>query len=63
MPSARNKNLYPQVLNADWAGQGMLSGTQARIYVPEDVLSAYRTDFFWSAHTASISPGDHSEGK
>lgn len=37
-------------------GQGLLGGTQARVYVPEDSLSAYRTDYFWSVHAASISP-------
>ncbi len=44
-------------------GQGLLSGTQARIYVPEDALSAYRTDYFWSAHAASISPWNSLETK
>lgn len=37
-------------------GQGLLDGTAARIYVPEGALSAYRTDYFWSVHGASIQP-------
>ncbi len=37
-------------------GQELLRGTQARVYVPEEALSAYRTDYFWSVHAASISP-------
>lgn len=39
-------------------GQGMLEGTNAKIYVPKEALSAYRTDYFWSVYAVSIQPGD-----
>lgn len=31
-------------------GQGLLEGTGAEVYVPEEALSAYRTDYFWSVY-------------
>lgn len=37
-------------------GQGLLEGTNARAYVPPEALSAYRTDYFWSAYGALILP-------
>lgn len=37
-------------------GQGLLDGTGAKIYVPQEVLSAYRTDYFWSVYGGSIQP-------
>ena len=37
-------------------GQGLLEGTEARIYVPADALSAYRTDYFWSVYGILILP-------
>ena len=37
-------------------GQGLLEGTNARIYVPADALSAYRTDYFWSVYGTLILP-------
>lgn len=37
-------------------GQGLLDGTDAKIYVPQTALSAYRTDYFWSAHAGRIRP-------
>lgn len=37
-------------------GQGLLDGTRARVYVPRDALSAYRTDYFWSVYGASVLP-------
>ena len=37
-------------------GQGLLEGTGARVYVPADALSAYRTDYFWSVYGALILP-------
>lgn len=37
-------------------GQGLLDGTPAKIYVPGDALSAYRTDYFWSVYGADIQP-------
>lgn len=39
-------------------GQGLLAGTNADIYVSADVLSRYRTDYFWSIHAQRILPGD-----
>lgn len=47
------------------AGQGLLEGTNAKIYVPAEALSAYRTDYFWSVYGTSIQPreeaGDQKE--
>ncbi|MBR1781216.1 MAG: hypothetical protein IJ751_07445 [Oscillospiraceae bacterium] len=37
-------------------GQGLLDGTSARVYVPPDALSAYRTDYFWSVYGTLILP-------
>lgn len=37
-------------------GQGLLEGVTARIYVPEEALSAYRTDYFWSAYGSTVMP-------
>lgn len=37
-------------------GQGLLDGTAANVYVLADVLSAYRTDYFWSVHASRILP-------
>ena len=37
-------------------GQLLLEGTQARVYVPAEALSAYRTDYFWSVYGALILP-------
>lgn len=37
-------------------GQGLLDGTGANVYVIPDVLSAYRTDYFWSIHGQRILP-------
>lgn len=39
-------------------GQGLLDGARAKIYVPEQALSAYRTDYFWSVYGADIRPMD-----
>jgi len=35
-------------------GQGLLTGTQADIYVPAERLSAYLTNYFWSVHAPRI---------
>lgn len=35
-------------------GQGLLEGTDAKLYVPQEALSAYRTDYFWSVYGGSI---------
>lgn len=37
-------------------GQGLLNGTGAKVYVLPHVLSAYRTDYFWSVHALRILP-------
>lgn len=37
-------------------GTGLLDGTKASVYVIADVLSAYRTDYFWSVHAQRILP-------
>lgn len=37
-------------------GQGVLDGTDAKIYVPLEALSSYRTDYFWSVYGGSIQP-------
>ena len=37
-------------------GRGLLEGTGAKIYVPPQALSAYRTDYFWSGYGADIRP-------
>lgn len=37
-------------------GQGLLDGTDAIVYVISDVLSTYRTDYFWSVHAQYILP-------
>lgn len=37
-------------------GLGLLEGTNAKIYVPAEALSAYRTDYFWSVHGGKIRP-------
>ena len=37
-------------------GQGLLKGTEARVYVPAEALSAYRADYFWSVYGALILP-------
>lgn len=37
-------------------GSGLLDSTNANIYVHPDVLSAYRTDYFWSVHAQHILP-------
>ena len=37
-------------------GQGLLEGTEAKVYVPASALSAYRTDYFWSVYGADILP-------
>ncbi len=37
-------------------GQGLLDGTDAKVYVPAEALSAYRTDYFWSVYGAEIQP-------
>ena len=42
-------------------GQGLLSGTEARIYVPPASLSAYRTDYFWSAYSTRTLPREEGE--
>ncbi|MCI8539484.1 MAG: leucine-rich repeat protein [Oscillospiraceae bacterium] len=41
-------------------GTGLLEGTQAMIYVPQDRLSAYCTNYFWAAHAGRIR-GDGTE--
>lgn len=35
-------------------GQGLLSGTDAVIYVPEDAVSAYKLSYFWSQYGTRI---------
>jgi hypothetical protein len=35
-------------------GQGLLEGTDALIYVPEEALSAYRLNYFWSGYASRI---------
>ena len=42
-------------------GQGLLEGTRAVVCVPADALSAYRTDYFWSVHSASVLPWEQAE--
>ena len=37
-------------------GPGLLDGTNANIHVIPDVLSTYRTDYFWSVHAQHILP-------
>lgn len=37
-------------------GQRLLEGSGADVYVPADALSAYRTDYFWSAYGARLQP-------
>lgn len=37
-------------------GQRLLEGTSAKIYVPVEALSAYRTDYFWSVYGGSVRP-------
>lgn len=37
-------------------GQDLLEGTEAKVYVPADCLSAYRTDYFWSGYGVNILP-------
>lgn len=37
-------------------GQGLLDGTDAKVYVPAEALSAYRTDYFWSLHGSDLLP-------
>ena len=37
-------------------GQNLLIGTDARVYVPAEALSAYRSDYFWSAYGTKILP-------
>lgn len=39
-------------------GQGLLNGTDAKIYVPQTALSAYRTDYFWSVYGGNIRPAE-----
>ena len=41
-------------------GQGLLEGTGAKVYVPADALSAYRTDYFWSVYGVLILPQEQS---
>lgn len=36
------------------AGDGLLRGTDARIYVPDSALGAYKTDYFWSVFGSRI---------
>ncbi len=35
-------------------GQGLLTGTNAMIFVPQGTLSDYRTDYFWSLYSLNI---------
>ena len=35
-------------------GQGLLDGTDAKVYIPAEALSTYRTDYFWSVYGTSI---------
>lgn len=39
-------------------GRGLLEGTGAVICVPQEALSAYRTDYFWSVYGGRIQPLD-----
>lgn len=39
-------------------GPGLLDGTDAKIYVPQTALSAYRTDYFWSVYGGNIRPAE-----
>jgi len=35
-------------------GAGLLDGTDALVYVPQGLLSAYRTNYFWAVHAGRI---------
>jgi len=35
-------------------GGGLLEGTDALVYVPRELLSAYRTNYFWAVHAGRI---------
>lgn len=37
-------------------GQGLLDGVNAKVYVPEEALSKYRTDYFWSVYGTNLMP-------
>ena len=37
-------------------GQDLLLGTRAVVYIPEESLSAYRSDYFWSIYAQDIQP-------
>ena len=37
-------------------GQKLLDGSDADVYVPADALTAYRSDYFWSAYGARLQP-------
>ena len=40
-------------------GAGLLDGTDALVYVPQALVSAYRTNYFWAVHSGRIRGGDH----
>ena len=46
--------LEQDVPSACRVGQGLLEGTEAKVYVPASALSAYRTDYFWSVYGATV---------
>ena len=39
-------------------GAGLLDGTDALVYVPQALVSAYRTNYFWAVHSGRIRGGD-----
>ncbi len=42
-------------------GGGLLDGTDALVYVPQALLSAYRTSYFWAVHAGRIRGADTME--
>ena len=42
-------------------GAGLLEGTRALVYVPQPLVSAYRTNYFWAVHAARIRGDSGSE--
>lgn len=42
-------------------GGGLLEGTDALVYVPRDLLSTYRTNYFWAVHAGRIRGSDGRE--
>ncbi len=42
-------------------GRGLLDGTDAMVYVPQSLLSAYRTNYFWAVHAGRVRGTDGAE--